>query len=89
MSQHSENGREFGYGNVEARPKADGDASVGDQPDKGSESNGGAYNRGDPGQTAAPDGTSDEHAGQSRQGYAGHDNDNATSTRDATHDRAS
>ena len=50
----------------------------------GGESSGGAY------ATAPTPGNSDgDHAGQSQQGYSGGDNPNATSTKDASHDRAS
>lgn len=83
-----EDGRELGYGNVDSRPKVDGETGVGSPP-KGSESGGGPrvsrYEQGASG-TA---GKEDELGGQSEQGYSGPDNDNATSTRDATRDRAS
>ena len=77
--------RELGYGAVDARPDlGDSEAAPGKVPDSGSESSGGAYATG-----PTPGNEDGDHAGQSNQGYTGGDNPNATSTKEATHDRAS
>lgn len=75
--------RELGFGAVGARPAiADSEAAPGKI--EGGESSGGAYKSG-----GEPDKRDGDHAGQSHQGYSGPDNPNATSTKDASHDRAS
>ncbi|TRW16970.1 hypothetical protein [Glacieibacterium frigidum] len=80
-----DDGRELGYGAVGARPAiADSEAAPGKI--EGGESSGGAY------QHAVKPRNSDsdsDSAGQNEQGYSGPDNPNATSTKDASHDRAS
>ena len=78
--------RELGYGAVDARPDApDPMAETEAAPGKvGGESSGGAY-----ADAPTPENQDGEHDGQSQQGYSGPANPNATSTRDATHDRAS
>ena len=84
--------RELGFGAVDARADAvDGKADSGmgaseAAPGKisGGESSGGAY-VGAP----TPANQDSDHAGQSQQGYSGGDNPNATSTKDASRDRAS
>ena len=82
-------GRELGYGAANARPDSSGDlgaseAAPGKVPMTGGESGVGAYTGGPV--TTNSDG---DHAGQVHQGYSGPENDNATSTKEATHDRAS
>ena len=78
--------RELGYGTVAARPDiGDSEAAPGkiNTDEGGGESSGGAYQH-----NVARDNRDGDHAGQSHQGYSGGDNPNATSTKDASHDRA-
>lgn len=78
--------RELGYGAVDARPDAGdgiGDSEAAPGKADGGESAGGAY-----ADAPTPSNQDGDHAGQSQQGYSGGDNPNATSTRDASHDRA-
>ncbi len=75
--------RELGYGAVDARPDDAASGEVAGALKSGGQSGGNAY----PNQ--APANEDGEHDGQSEQAYSGNDNPNSTSTRDATHDRAS
>jgi hypothetical protein len=78
-----EDDRELGYGAVDARADI-GDSEAAPGKLEGGESSGGAYKN-----AVKPDNSDGDHAGQSHQGYSGGDNPNATSTKDASHDRAS
>ena len=75
--------RELGYGAVDARVDDAASGEVAGAMKSGGQSGGSAY----PNDTPANDDS--EHDGQSLQGYLGSENPNSTSTRDATHDRAS
>lgn len=75
--------RELGYGAVNARP-AIGDSEAAPGKIEGGESSGGAYQN-----AVKPRNRDGDHAGQNEQGYSGPDNPNSTSTKDASHDRAS
>ncbi len=76
--------RELGYGAVDARPDAAASGEVAGALNGGGESDGGAYPH-----PPVPENDDGDQAGQSVQGYSGDDNPNATSTKQATHDRAS
>lgn len=79
-----EDDRELGYGAVDARPDDAASGEVAGALNSGGESGGGAYPAG-----PTPSNEDGDHAGQSNQGYSGSENPNSTSTKDATHDRAS
>lgn len=76
--------RELGYGAVDARPDDAASGEVAGALRSGGQSSGGAYPR-----PPVPENDDGDHAGQSVQGYSGPDNPNATSTEQASHDRAS
>ncbi len=76
-------GRELGFGAVDARPDGDASGEVAGALNSGGESNGAAKPASTP-----PENRDGDHDGQSQQGYSGGDNLNSTSTRDASHDRA-
>ena len=76
--------RELGYGAVDARPDDAASGEVAGALNSGGESGGGAYPH-----PPVPENEDDDHAGQSVEGYSGGDNPNSTSTKQATHDRAS
>ena len=87
--------RELGYGAADARPDI-GDSEGGPgslKPPSGEVAgamNSGGQSGGDAYAAAPTPGNRDgDHGGQSVQGYSGADNPNATSTKRATHDRAS
>ena len=75
--------RELGFGAVDARVDDAASGEVAGAMKSGGQSGGADYPNGTP---SNDDG---DHAGQSHQGYSGSDNPNSTSTKDASHDRAS
>ena len=75
--------RELGYGAVDARHDDGASGEVAGAMNSGGQSSGEAY----PNKTVEND--DGDNAGQSHQGYSGSENPNATSTKDASHDRAS
>lgn len=75
--------RELGYGAVDARPDGDVSGEVAGAMNSGGESSGDAYPA-----APTPDNQDGDHDGQSQQGYSGGGNPNATSTKQASHDRA-
>ena len=87
--------RELGYGAVDARPDiGDSEASPGSLASPSGEIAGALASGGQSGGDAypaapTPENQDGDHAGQSQQSYSGGANPNATSTSQATHDRAS
>ncbi len=79
--------RELGFGAVDARPDDAADGIGGSEAAPG-ESGGGASAGGAYNAAPTPGNRDGDHSGQSHQGYSGGPNPNATSTKEASHDRA-